>query len=251
MKQSVSFPGSVQMPVFRPGKVIVISNMDSWARVDVPVNHAVMISFPGHELASPVLRKKGQDCFIKLYAGGNSSSHMLWEWCGVRYSGYEEPFTPSLLHTDVLWLHAYSRQIPTRMGFRMLFSFHNRSSLPQRLPDGTWNCSVPHWSDFRQHLPCDLQAQCAGREDEAECPFVSEECGERQYSLGGQCYLYVIPDQPTTMLDAASQCRRHGGHLVSPHTPQKWNDLMELLSWGSYTLHYLGLRNSVPTLPEM
>nr|KAG5689452.1 hypothetical protein BaRGS_026013 [Batillaria attramentaria] len=38
------------------------------------------------------------------------------------------------------------------IGQRYIFSFHNQSALPQRLPDGKWNCSVPHWADFQQHF---------------------------------------------------------------------------------------------------
>ena len=42
-------------------------------------------------------------------------------------------------------------------GFRLLFSFHNDSALPEQLPDGKWNCSVPFWPDFKQHLLCNFK----------------------------------------------------------------------------------------------
>nr|KAG5693900.1 hypothetical protein BaRGS_014341 [Batillaria attramentaria] len=65
-------------------------------------------------------------------------------------------------------------------GFKFIFSFHNQSALPQRLPDGKWNCSVPHWADFQQHFLCDGYCMpvyvrcndvydCPGKEDEAAC----------------------------------------------------------------------------------
>ncbi|PVD34066.1 hypothetical protein C0Q70_05328 [Pomacea canaliculata] len=42
------------------------------------------------------------------------------------------------------------------------------------MPDGRWNCSVQHWSDYRQHFPCNLVTECVGGEDEAECPYTSD-----------------------------------------------------------------------------
>nr|KAG5690330.1 hypothetical protein BaRGS_027627 [Batillaria attramentaria] len=56
-------------------------------------------------------------------------------------------------------------------GFRVFFSFHNMSALPQQLPGGMWNCSVPHWADFQQHFLCTLEPECIGGEDKLICPW--------------------------------------------------------------------------------
>nr|KAG5712232.1 hypothetical protein BaRGS_014582 [Batillaria attramentaria] len=56
-------------------------------------------------------------------------------------------------------------------GFHLSFSFHNMSALPQQLSGGKWNCSVPHWTNFRQHFLCTLESECAGGEDVVICPW--------------------------------------------------------------------------------
>nr|KAG5710814.1 hypothetical protein BaRGS_026965 [Batillaria attramentaria] len=43
--------------------------------------------------------------------------------------------------------------------------------VPKQLPDGKWNCSVPHWTQFRPHLTCNLELECAGGEDEQGAYF--------------------------------------------------------------------------------
>ena len=47
-------------------------------------------------------------------------------------------------------------------GFRLSFSFHPPSVVPDRLPTGRWNCSAPHWTDFKHHFPCNLKNDCEG-----------------------------------------------------------------------------------------
>nr|KAG5697926.1 hypothetical protein BaRGS_026864 [Batillaria attramentaria] len=51
-----------------------------------------------------------------------------------------------------------------------------RSAIPVRLAGGKWNCSVPYWADFRQHFLCNLNQECAGMEDEADCPYTTDLC---------------------------------------------------------------------------
>ena len=53
--------------------------------------------------------------------------------------------------------------------FKLLFSFLKDSALPEKLPGGKWNCSVPHWPDFRQHMRCNMLRECEGGEDEVDC----------------------------------------------------------------------------------
>nr|KAG5710813.1 hypothetical protein BaRGS_026964 [Batillaria attramentaria] len=42
-------------------------------------------------------------------------------------------------------------------------------AVPQQLPGGKWNCSVPHWPRFRPHLTCNLEPECAS-ETHFQCP---------------------------------------------------------------------------------
>ncbi|PVD35470.1 hypothetical protein C0Q70_02433 [Pomacea canaliculata] len=79
----------------------------------------------------------------------------------------------SLYNVSKLYIHFKSVTLYPGTGFRLSFSFHALSALPQQLRDGRWNCSVPHWPDFRLHFPCNLVSDCVGGEDEVDCPYTS------------------------------------------------------------------------------
>ena len=136
-----------------------------------------------------------------------------------------------------------------RKGFRLLFSFHNQSVLPSRLRDGLWNCSVPHWSDFQPHFPCNLQADCLHGEDELVCPYTDvSRCGAGAISLGESCYFYVISKARMTWNDANSMCASNDAYLASLNTPREWDDVMNVLSVREASI-YLGLRSAGFHLP--
>ncbi|PVD35477.1 hypothetical protein C0Q70_02440 [Pomacea canaliculata] len=79
----------------------------------------------------------------------------------------------SLYNVSKLYIQFKSGTLYPETGFRLYFSFHALSALPQQLMDGRWNCSVPHWPDFRLHFPCNLVSDCVGGEDEVDCPYTS------------------------------------------------------------------------------
>nr|KAG5687882.1 hypothetical protein BaRGS_008552 [Batillaria attramentaria] len=93
----------------------------------------------------------------------------VWVWRVVLDAGFLRvcPIQPHFLRRICLAAALYSVTFSTPVsdgnkaekhaGFKLTFSFHNQSALPQRLPDGKWNCSVPHWADFQQHFLCTLQ----------------------------------------------------------------------------------------------
>nr|KAG5689449.1 hypothetical protein BaRGS_026010 [Batillaria attramentaria] len=99
-----------------------------------------------------------------------------------------------------------------------IFSFHIQSALPQRLPDGKWNCSMPHWGDFQQHFLCDGYCMpvyvrcndvydCPGKEDEAACD---------SYTCPGfyRCRKSSVCLHPDHVCDGISQCPRHDDELM-------------------------------------
>nr|KAG5686645.1 hypothetical protein BaRGS_013432 [Batillaria attramentaria] len=63
----------------------------------------------------------------------------------------------------------------------MFFSLHAKSKTPHKLDSGLFNCSVPHYGSFKQHLHCESNYclpvyvrcngvyDCVGHEDEADC----------------------------------------------------------------------------------
>ena len=54
-----------------------------------------------------------------------------------------------------------------------IISLHplQKTSRPEKLSDGHWNCSVPFWSSFRTHFLCNRHRECVHGEDEQGCPY--------------------------------------------------------------------------------
>ena len=88
-----------------------------------------------------------------------------------------------------------------------------RSSTPEKLSDGRWNCTVPHWKDFKPHLACNLKTECAFGEDEQGCRH--QTCGKGGFMVQGQCYMLVHPNEPLTYYEAKEGCASLGGFLAS------------------------------------
>nr|KAG5697924.1 hypothetical protein BaRGS_026862 [Batillaria attramentaria] len=103
------------------------------------------------------------------------------------------------------------------------------SALPLRLPDGKWNCSVPYWADFQQHFLCNLNQECVGMEDEADCPYTTDICGLGRIAVGKGCYIFMRLEEFITWEEASRQCLVHGGVLASLNTPEEWRNVIELL----------------------
>ncbi|KAK7469714.1 hypothetical protein BaRGS_00036296, partial [Batillaria attramentaria] len=210
--------------------------MDSWARVDVPKLHVVMVSVLNMDV----------DGQVTLYSGGVSDDNLVWKTSGR----YRQDL--NVLDTHVLHVHFTSNPaISGPTGFRLHFSFHNYSFRPLQLADERWNCSVPHWTDFKQHFPCNLVSDCLHGQDEAACPYSSARCGQGRLTAGGRCFLYVTSQSHISWDDAAMECLRRDARLASLNTPEEWRDVISLLEW-LYPVHaYIGLRTASVVLPRM
>ena len=150
---------------------------------------------------------------------------------------------PKLYETNLLTFFFYGwGNSSSFTGFKIQFSFYPRSARPLRLPDGTWNCSVANWPDFRHHFPCNLHADCARGEDEEQCPYTSDLCGPGLLTIGGRCYSYTwnimtkgylltlrYQNQHTTWKAAMEDCRRNGARLASLGSYQEMSEVRELL----------------------
>nr|KAG5697695.1 hypothetical protein BaRGS_000580 [Batillaria attramentaria] len=126
----------------------------------------------------------GQFHILQLFLDGNDQINEVQDICG------NAPPSPRLYHPkDTMYAQFKSyRNVNVHNGFRLRFTFHNYSALPEQLSDRKWNCSVPHWADFKQHIPCNLVPDCVSGEDEEDCPYSSDACGQGHFSVGGTCY---------------------------------------------------------------
>ena len=140
-----------------------------------------------------------------------------------------------------------------KRGVRLRFSYHRDAALPQQLPDGSWNCSVPHWPHFRQHFLCNFNTECAGGEDEASCPYTTEACGPGRISIGDSCYIYRIPLRKISWMDAERLCRLQGATLALLKSHEEWSRVSLFLRRGILPRKplFIGLRTSSGRLPTM
>ena len=125
------------------------------------------------------------------------------------------------------------------------------SSQPQQLPDGKWNCSVPHWPDFRLHFRCNLVRECAGGEDEASCPYSL--CDDGGVSLDNSCFHLMDPGRSTSWDESNLACSRMGGRLASLTTPAERRRVTHYLRCnrsGQFQT-FLGLKSAPVALPDM
>ncbi|KAK7479399.1 hypothetical protein BaRGS_00029316, partial [Batillaria attramentaria] len=157
--------------------------LDSCVTVKAPSQHFIMTSLLAIEFDANIFHNPlsvVQDCEKKTYM----RSVINWNSKKGR-----------LVQSDALSLHFESFQ-GKLSGFKFIFSFHNQSALPQRLPDGKWNCSVPHWADFQQHFLCTLYPECAGGEDDVVCFSRDDSCGQNIFSTQ-RCFTFVEPTDAT------------------------------------------------------
>lgn len=234
--------GYVQTPNWNGENMYPIL-MDSWVRINVPENHAVLVS---------IMRLDLEDCnydSLSLYLEGYSQDNFVWKVCR-RF-----PPRPDLYHASVLFLHFISDESFSMTGFRLLFSFHNLTALPERLLGGNsnkWNCSVPHWMDFQQHVSCNLQVECIDGKDEVDCPYTSATCGPGFLSAGGSCFFYVTTTKQLTWNDASNVCLLRGARLASLNTLEKFRDINRFLLLRQLeSALYIGLKSAAPTLPHV
>jgi len=169
--------------------------------------------------------------------GPDPKSDELEEICGEL-----PPAPPAKIYNMTnLYLRFVTNDDLQYTGFRLQFSFHKESALPEQLSDGRWNCSVPHWPDFRQHLPCNLLNDCLEGQDELDCPYTSPLCGPGRFFMGGSCYSYVKMTRPLTWHVASDACEILGAHLVSLNDATEWRAVTSMLRQYGVKAAYTGL----------
>ena len=116
------------------------------------------------------------------------------------------------------------------IGFKLLFSFHTHDSLPQRLSGLIFNCSVPYYDRFKQHMECNLKRECHAGEDEGEhCPFSSKACRGNVAVANNKCYVLYESWNQFSWLDNRAFCHEKGGRMVMVRSKEEEHAILELL----------------------
>ena len=228
-------PGFVQTPLYDGARRYLNEVRDPWVRVAVPDGHVIMVSFPWGEVHGR----------LTVVTNATNSSYCFGEF----------PL-PSVHSTPFLSLHFRHKctyfQPQAYRGFRMRFSFHSDPAIPERLEDGAWNCSVPHWPDFEHHVSCNLHRDCRGGEDEVVCPYYSERCGAGYMAAGDTCLFHAGRQAaPLTWLQASDLCVGSGGRLATLKTERLVDAALRIFqpSKFDFMAFYVGIRRAPTGLP--
>ncbi|PVD27185.1 hypothetical protein C0Q70_12339 [Pomacea canaliculata] len=90
---------------------------------------------------------------------------------------------------------------------------------------GLWNCSVPHYNTFKQHLECNLEPECHGGEDEGpHCPYSSPACNG-SVAIGNKCFISLKSSGFMSWPSSSRECRSRGGNLANIKTKQEQDAL--------------------------
>ena len=217
--------------------------LDAWCNVTIPVLHAVMVSFPHFALLPPNPRSGvfGHGSFVRLFTV-DPEGLVEKEYTFYR-TGY---ISPRLLYSEAFAVRFVSGDVSwdrdERSGMNMSFSFHPRLTAPSLLVTGFFNCSVPHYPSFQQHVHCNLQQECEGDEDEgAHCSFSSAPC-KGQVAAEGKCYFPVDFDHSVSHRKARSECQKRGADLAMMKTPSEWEAFWKIPHiTGNWKCAYIGL----------
>ena len=109
---------------------------------------------------------------------------------------------------------------------------------------------MPHWPHFQRHFRCNLRQECAGGEDEVQCPY--SPCSHGGVSFQGHCYFFTNCGKKRSWLEAHKDCREAGGYMASLTTAREWGDVNTWLSLDATWRHiFVGLTSVSPRLPHM
>ncbi|KAL8601648.1 hypothetical protein ACOMHN_003914 [Nucella lapillus] len=95
---------------------------------------------------------------------------------------------------------------------------------------------MPSWPDFKQHFECNLVKECAGGEDESECPYIGH-CGQHRLTIGGRCYQLFTRRKYISWIHAHFSCLSEHGYLASLNSATEWQQVTDVLAMRKSYLH--------------
>ncbi|XP_070175951.1 uncharacterized protein [Littorina saxatilis] len=236
--------------------------MDASFTVTVPENHATMISFPTFVMqwayytfrygfaelsairadgsTSRIWRARSQvsvqfKCLDLSALRADDSMSRIWR------ATSQVTILPEVFHTSVRLRVFVPSNSKLTKGFSMRFSIHSDRETPPTVRRGVFNCSVPFFPAFKQHLACNLKAECEGGEDEnSDCPFT-----DRAACPGG-----VVVE--VTWEVARRDCQKRGGDLATLTSSLQWQAFFRLASSKNLIRQmYIGLKSYRTALPRI
>ena len=229
-----STSGYITTPGYEDGKNY-LADMNTTVQLSIAEDQVILLSFPHFHLENHTVCRYDS---LKLYTVNSSGNFLYKTLCGQQD-------LPLMVFNDNVVISFVSDSIIHRSGFKMLFTILPKSNAPRIVHDDLLDCSVAHYEQFAPHVNCNLAVECAGKEDERQCPYSSQECQPGEIDAGETCYTYTRLQKELSWYDAYSQCLNMNQTLVNPGSPLAWSNFMRVMSYGRKTsVVYTGLRTS-------
>ena len=218
----------------------LFSGAKLWGDLQVPSGHVIMISFSMLDLFlyDTFLTATGLlPVFVELYVTAMNGTQQRTHRLAFEKRVPAEVYRATRLN---IRLGMTEHGDVCGVGFKMLFSFHPEADAPQKLENGLFNCSVGHYSSFRQHLDCNLEQECQEGQDETErCPYSSPAC-RGKVALGNRCIFQVskvlsryywddgsLSEHTMSWSQAEDECRSRGARMATFKTGEDLSVISE------------------------
>ena len=208
------------------------ANMRASLTLHVPRHQSIMLSF------LPQLNLHPQHKPYPLARVTVSNSHL-----NKMVSSTEEKvqFNPAELYDSCVNIQFTTIQV--QESFKIYYSFHPWHARPYKSNSGMFNCSVPYYASFKDHLHCNLKQECEGREDEGgHCPFSSPACDGDMAVAGTKCFSLHVTQKKISWLQAEGLCEDRSGQLAILRSQKEVDVLLNMLRIANRVRHtYVGL----------
>ena len=167
--------------------------------------------------------EKHDECFYDSVHFIVTATRQLWSKCGQQD-------IPSQVYRSSVTLFFYTDSATERTGFKMIYAILPRSQEPQQLSENLYNCSVPHFHSFKPLLSCNMVTECQGNQDEEDCSYHSDECGDGAVDAGTKCYRFVQRGGNLSWSDANYQCVKNKQNLITLATPEELRRFRQIMA---------------------
>ena len=185
--------------------------------VDISENECVFISFTHFVL------EKNEECSYDYVDFTVTAPSQTWRKCGQQD-------IPSQVYRSSISLFFHTDSSTERTGFKMMYAVLPRSQEPQQLWENMYNCSVPHFHSFKPLLSCNMVTECEGNQDEEDCSYHSDECGDEAADAGAKCYRFAQRGGNPSWSDAYYQCVKNKQNLVTLATPEELRRFRQIMA---------------------
>ena len=200
--------GYVTSPWFNGMDSVYPNDYEGVFHLHLSDDESVFITFPHFALESQAI------CRFDYLQFSVTALNQTWSKCGIQE-------IPAQVYRSSIDLFFRTDMATVRTGFKMMYAILPRSQEPQQLSDSLYNCSVPHFHSFKPLLSCNLVRECQGNEDEKDCSYHSNDCGDGALDAGTKCYRFVRRGGRKTWSDANSECIQSSQSLVTLATPNE------------------------------